>query len=110
MVREARPRQDPAFPGHCGDPEALTCPRERIGEAESSSKGLSRMKSPLRHLPRKKWDTATPIMHVSTLPRRPGVTIVPHGTPAKVYRTSMDPRMSPHGQGSVLMWPDTDMG
>lgn len=44
----------PGLPGHAGNPETLVCPRERTGEVESSSKGLARMKSPLRRFSRDK--------------------------------------------------------
>ena len=44
-------------PGHEGDPEAPSCPKETIRGAESSGKGLARMQSPGRHFPQEQWET-----------------------------------------------------
>ena len=44
-------------PGHAGDPEAFLCPKESTRGAESSNKGLARMRSPGKHFPQEQWET-----------------------------------------------------
>ena len=47
-------------PGHAGDPEAPSCPKETTRgteSTESSGKGLVRMQSPGKHFPQEQWET-----------------------------------------------------
>lgn len=86
----------PGAPGHAGDPETLMYPRERTGEVEISSKGLARMKSPLRGFSRDKWDDSAPIVHVSTLPRRPGHALWDSSKNAWITHGSKDALFGTH--------------
>ena len=77
-------------PGHEGDPEAPSCPKETIRGAESSGKGLARMQSPGRHFPQEQWETLDLHSAGQHITQRLEVTVMPYWAPAKMHRTNRD--------------------
>lgn len=51
-----------------------------------------------------------PVEHVGTLPRRPGVTVVPCWTPAKMHITRRATRILPTTREAPLVHPDIEKG